>query len=105
VLTTQRLRHESPGTPRPGLSPCEDLKVKESIGRRLQRLRKERGLSQRELAEPGVSYAYISRIEAGARQPSEMALRALAPKLGVTTLYLESGSDAGVCPHCGRPRS
>jgi transcriptional regulator with XRE-family HTH domain len=65
----------------------------ESIGRRLRRLRQERGLSQRELAEPGVSYAYISRIEAGARQPSVKALRLLAPKLGVSVEYLESGSD------------
>ncbi|HEY4908360.1 MAG TPA: helix-turn-helix transcriptional regulator, partial [Methylomirabilota bacterium] len=36
----------------------------ETIGERLKRLRLERGLSQRELAAPGVSYAYISRIEA-----------------------------------------
>ena len=47
----------------------------ETIGVRLKRLRLERGLSQRELAAPGVSYAYISRIEAGARQPSVKALR------------------------------
>ena len=33
---------------------------------------------------PGVSYAYISRIEAGSRYPSEMALRHLATKLGTT---------------------
>jgi transcriptional regulator with XRE-family HTH domain len=78
--------------------------ARETVGRRLKRLREERGLSQRELAEPGVSYAYISRIEAGARQPSEKALRALAPKLGVTALYLEAGSDDGACPHCGRPK-
>ena len=76
--------------------------MKESIGQRLRRLRQERGLSQRELSEPGISYAYVSRIEAGARNPSEKALRALAPKLGVTPLYLETGSDEGVCPHCGR---
>ena len=25
-------------------------------------------------------------------------------KLGVTALYLETGSGAGVCPHCGRPK-
>jgi tetratricopeptide (TPR) repeat protein len=53
----------------------------------------ERGLSQRELAAPGVSYAYISRIEAGTRQPSVKALRRLAAKLGVTADYLETGSD------------
>ena len=65
----------------------------ESIGQRLKRLRLEQGLSQRELAAPGVSYAYISRIEAGSRQPSVKALRRLAAKLGVTTEYLETGSQ------------
>jgi len=65
----------------------------ETIGERLKRLRQERGLSQRELAAPGVSYAYISRIEAGSRQPSVKALRRLAAKLGVSADYLETGSD------------
>ena len=45
----------------------------ETVGRRLRRLRTERGFSQRELSGPGVSYAYISRIEAGARRPSVKA--------------------------------
>ncbi|HEX5245897.1 MAG TPA: helix-turn-helix domain-containing protein [Gaiellaceae bacterium] len=65
----------------------------ETIGQRLKRLRLERGLSQRELAAPGVSYAYISRIEAGTRQPSVKALRKLAAKLGVSADFLESGSE------------
>src|SRR5919198_1525157 len=65
----------------------------ESIGERLRRLRLERNLSQRELASPGVSYAYISRIEAGARRPSVKALRQLARKLAVSVEYLETGSD------------
>ena len=65
----------------------------ETIGQRLKRLRLERGLSQRELAAPGVSYAYISRIEAGTRQPSVKALRKLAAKLGVTADFLETGSE------------
>src|ERR671931_2188439 len=65
----------------------------ESIGQRLRRLRLERGLSQRDLAVPGVSYAYISRIEAGTRQPSVKALRKLASKLGVSPDYLETGAD------------
>jgi transcriptional regulator with XRE-family HTH domain len=67
--------------------------VGETIGERLKRLRLERGLSQRELAAPGVSYAYISRIEAGTRQPSVKALRRIAAKLGVSADYLETGSD------------
>ena len=65
----------------------------ETIGQRLKRLRLERGLSQRELAAPGVSYAYISRIEAGTRQPSVKALRKLAGKLAVSADYLETGSE------------
>ena len=64
----------------------------ESIGARIRRLRLERGLSQRDLSEPGVSYAYVSRIEAGARQPSLKALRILAQKLGVSPEYLETGA-------------
>jgi transcriptional regulator with XRE-family HTH domain len=65
----------------------------ETIGQRLKRLRLERGLSQRELAAPGVSYAYISRIEAGTRQPSVKALRKLAAKLGVSADFLETGAE------------
>src|SRR5213593_5245741 len=65
----------------------------ETIGERLKRLRLERGFSQRELSSPGVSYAYISRIEAGARTPSVKALRKLAQKLGVSVEYLETGRD------------
>ena len=67
----------------------------ESIGQRLRRLRTERRFSQRELSSPGVSYAYISRIEAGTRQPSVKALRMLARKLGVSAEYLETGSELG----------
>jgi transcriptional regulator with XRE-family HTH domain len=64
----------------------------ETIGQRLKRLRLDKGLSQRELAAPGVSYAYISRIEAGTRQPSVKALRRLAANLGISADYLETGS-------------
>src|ERR671932_1131485 len=63
----------------------------ESIGARVRRLRLERGLSQRELAGPGVSYAYISRIESGERKPSLKAMRYLAGRLGVDPEYLEDG--------------
>jgi transcriptional regulator with XRE-family HTH domain len=75
------------------MSPDTSPAAGETIGQRLKRLRLERGLSQRELAAPGVSYAYISRIEAGTRQPSVKALRRLATNLGVTADYLETGSQ------------
>lgn len=65
----------------------------ETIGRRLLRLRRERGLSQRDVSGAGVSYTYISRIEAGQRQPSVKALRTIALRLGVSPEYLETGRD------------
>jgi len=64
-----------------------------TIGDRLREARLRAGLSQRELAGPGVSYAYISRIEAGVRTPSVKVLRKLAPKLGVSVAWLETGQD------------
>jgi transcriptional regulator with XRE-family HTH domain len=67
--------------------------MEETIGRRLLRLRREQGLSQRDVSAPGVSYTYISRIEAGQRQPSVKALRAIAHRLGVTPEYLETGRE------------
>jgi tetratricopeptide (TPR) repeat protein len=67
--------------------------LRETVGERLRRLRREQALSQRDLSAPGISYAYISRIEAGARRPSVKALRMLARKLGVTAQYLETGSQ------------
>src|SRR5213594_3649782 len=67
----------------------------ETIGERLLRLRRERGLSQRQLASPDFTAAYISRIEAGARQPSVRALRKFAARLGVSAEYLETGSEFG----------
>ena len=63
----------------------------ETIGARVRRLRTARGMSQRALSGPGVSYAYVSRIEAGQLNPSVKAIRLLARKLGVTADYLETG--------------
>ena len=71
--------------------PVRELRQGETIGQRVRRLRLEQGLSQRELSRPGVSYAYLSRIEAGYRTPSLKALRLLAERLGVTAEYLETG--------------
>src|SRR5207253_3515194 len=85
-----------PATKIPVAMPIQtEGQLAETIGSRLKRLRLERGLSQRDLSSPGVSYAYISRIEAGARSPSVKALRMLARKLGVSVEYLETGRDLG----------
>ncbi|MFF5446304.1 helix-turn-helix domain-containing protein [Streptomyces sp. NPDC012888] len=64
------------------------------IGHRVQRLRAERGLTQRQLAEPAYTPAYISTLEAGKVRPSETALRFLAERLGTSYEELATGRPA-----------
>ena len=64
-----------------------------AVGRRLKESRERAGLSQRDLAFPGCSAAYISRIEAGERTPSIQVMRELGKRLGVTDHYLATGIE------------
>jgi transcriptional regulator with XRE-family HTH domain len=64
-----------------------------SVGDRIRERRVALGLSQRDLADQGLTNAYISRLEANQRQPSVKALRLLAPKLGVSVHWLETGEE------------
>ncbi|MFJ2263064.1 helix-turn-helix domain-containing protein [Streptomyces sp. NPDC087844] len=64
------------------------------IGRRVQQLRTERGLTQRQLAEPAYTPAYVSTLEAGRVRPSEEALRHIAERLGVAYEELATGRPA-----------
>ncbi|MFB7599603.1 tetratricopeptide repeat protein [Streptomyces sp. NPDC056160] len=66
----------------------------ETIGRRVQRLRRERGMTQRQLAEPAYTPAYVSTLEAGRVRPSDDALRHLAGRLGVAFEELATGRPA-----------
>lgn len=68
------------------------------IGTRVKRLRLARGLTQKELAEPKYTYAYVSYIESGRRNPSKDAIAHLASKLGVTPDELETGRPADLIP-------
>ncbi|WBB64460.1 helix-turn-helix transcriptional regulator [Streptomyces sp. WMMC500] len=60
----------------------------------MHRLRTERGLTQRDVAEPAYSAAYISTVESGKAQPSEKALRHIAQRLGTSYEELVSGRPA-----------
>ncbi|MFE9092845.1 tetratricopeptide repeat protein [Streptomyces sp. NPDC007264] len=66
----------------------------ETIGRRVQRLRRERGLTQKQLAQPAYTPAYISTLESGRVRPSDEALRHLADRLGVAFDELATGRPA-----------
>ncbi|MFI9778610.1 helix-turn-helix domain-containing protein [Streptomyces sp. NPDC051956] len=54
------------------------------FGRRLKELRKDRGLSQASLAGGEISTGYLSRLESGARQPTDRVITYLAGQLGVS---------------------
>ena len=58
------------------------------FGRRLRQLRTERGLTLAALAGDGMSTGYLSRLESGARQPTERAVAHLAAQLGVSPAEL-----------------
>ncbi|MEV0123608.1 helix-turn-helix transcriptional regulator [Streptomyces sp. NPDC050703] len=66
------------------------------MGRRVSRLRAERGLTQKQLAEPAYTPAYISTLESGKVRPSEAALRHLAERLGVSHEELATGRPAAL---------
>lgn len=63
-----------------------------AVGRRLVDAREAKSLSQRDLAFPGCSAAYISRIERGERMPSLQVLRELARRCGVSEVHLAWGN-------------
>jgi tetratricopeptide (TPR) repeat protein len=66
-----------------------------AVGKRLRQAREAAGLSQRQLAFPGCTAAYISLIESGSRVPSYQVLREFGRRLGVRAEYLATGvSDA-----------
>ena len=64
------------------------------VGVRLKASRERAGLSQRQLAFPGCTAAYISRLEAGARVPSLQMVNQLALRLEVTGQWLATGVEA-----------
>lgn len=77
---------------KPRTAPWRDVDAK-ALGARVRGRRVQLGLSQRELAFPGCSYAYLSRIEAGTRTASGHLLEELARRLGTTRRYLETGEE------------
>jgi tetratricopeptide (TPR) repeat protein len=63
------------------------------VGVRLRAARERAALSQRQLAFPGCTAAYISRLEAGARVPSLQMVNQLAVRLDVSPQWLATGVE------------
>lgn len=60
------------------------MDIRRQVGLNVQKLRRERGWSQEELAfESGLHRTYISGIERGVRNPTILVLEEIAQALGV----------------------
>jgi transcriptional regulator with XRE-family HTH domain len=58
------------------------MDVRERVGLNLQRLRREKGLSQEELADrAGIHQTYLSGVERGKRNPTVVVLQRIAEAL------------------------
>lgn len=64
------------------------------IGLRIKTVRRQRGLSQAQLAHPELSDSYVSLIESGKRTPTPAVLELLAQKLDCSLSYLLNGVTA-----------
>ena len=65
------------------------MDIRKQVGLNVQRLRRELGWSQEDLAlEPGLHRTYISGIERGIRNPTVLVLQKMADTLGVDAAEL-----------------
>src|SRR4051812_49726304 len=67
----------------------------DGIGGRILALRTGKGLTQRDLAEPNYTAAYVSSVENGHRVPSNDALAHFADRLSVDVTQLTTGRHPG----------
>ncbi|MET9760119.1 helix-turn-helix domain-containing protein [Streptomyces sp. NPDC006372] len=67
---------------RPGVDRMTKTEGQLSLGDTIRHLRRQRGISQAELAGEGISPSYVSLVEAGKRTPSREVLVKIASRLG-----------------------
>lgn len=75
--------------------PATHVDDAHAVGQRLRALRAAAGLTLAELAFPGCSVSYLSRIERGGRVPSAGIAARLAERLGVPTEHLTGRRGGG----------
>jgi len=78
----------------PNLSSSRQHPTLIALGRVIRRVRKERGLSQEQLAlTAGIDVSYLGRVERGDNNASVLALHSIADALGttMTALMTEAG--------------
>ncbi|MFI7131216.1 helix-turn-helix domain-containing protein [Nonomuraea sp. NPDC050153] len=70
------------------------MTTSDMVGLRIKTVRRQRGLSQAQLAHPELSDSYVSLIESGKRTPTPAVLELLAQKLDCSLSYLVNGVTA-----------
>lgn len=76
---------------------------RQPVGKRIARLRAERGLTQRALAErAGCSHGYVCHLELGKRQATPQVLAQLARALDVPASTLATPAGDGVYVYVSR---
>lgn len=70
------------------------MTTSDMVGLRIKTMRRQRGLSQAQLAHPELSDSYVSLIESGKRTPTPAVLELLAQKLDCSLSYLVNGVTA-----------
>lgn len=68
----------------------------ETLGQRIRRVRRDRGLSLAGVGRTDFTRAFLSQVELGHAQPSMRVLRLIASRLGTQVEYLLEGQDAGI---------
>jgi len=85
--------HDLAGDPVPDRAPASHSAFTIELGRRIKRLRIERGLTLKDLeARGGISATHVSEIERGKASPTVGALGRIAVALGVRPALLVPGS-------------
>lgn len=64
-----------------------------SVGQNIKRLRKEKSLTQEEMAKKlGISRSYLANLEAGRKNVGEATIKSMSEKSGISMYYLTTGT-------------
>src|SRR5260370_29428243 len=68
----------------------------ETLGRRIKRIRTERGMSRDKVVRDDFSRAFLNQVELGKARPSIRVLRIIADRLGTEVEDILEGHEAGI---------
>lgn len=77
----------------------QDVSIRKALGKRIKQLRKDKGCTQKELANlSGISHAQLNKYESGLNTPPLNRLMTLAEVFNTTLDYMIGGQHTGDLP-------